>query len=313
MGKRCFVIMPFSETSVKHTEAYWTNFFTAFLKPQLEKLGYTCIRSQARPSNIISDVLNELCGADLVLAVLTDHNANVWYELGIRHVLSKGTVMIMEKSQHLPFDISHYGTLMYEDSIAAALDFEEKLKDFVNRIENFQPVDGPVTEFLGADVNAALEKRRRELAQEYQTRRVDIEKALEEQPRHPGLRPEERKASPKMLWVDDSPANNQALIDHYRPLGISFDLALSTKQALDFLAQGEYDLIISDIGRGDDWEAGIHMIPEISSRFPKVPPIIIYAHPKAVEAHGEKARNLGASLATASPQELIRWLERLLV
>jgi hypothetical protein len=89
-----------------------------------------------------------------------------------------------------------------------------------------------------------------------------------------------------VLWVDDNPANNQALIDHYRPLGISFDLALSTKQALDFLAQGEYALIISDIGRGDDWEAGIHMIPEIRSRFPKAPPIIIYAHPKAVEVHG---------------------------
>jgi len=140
MGKRCFVIMPFSETSAKHTEAYWTNFFTGFIKPQVEKLGYTCIRSQAQPSNIISDVLSELCTADLVLAVLTDHNANVWYELGIRHVLSKGTIMIMEKSQHLPFDISHYGTLTYEDSITAALDFEERLKGFVNRIENSQPV-----------------------------------------------------------------------------------------------------------------------------------------------------------------------------
>jgi hypothetical protein len=55
------------------------------------------------------------------------------------------------------------------------------------------------------------------------------------------------------------------------------------------------------------------MIPEIRSRFPKAPPILIYAHPKAVEAHGEKARNLGASLVTASPQELIPWLEKVLV
>ena len=116
-----------------------------------------------------------------------------------------------------------------------------------------------------------------------------------------------------MLWVDDNPANNQALIDHYRSLGISFDLALSTKQATDFLAQGEYALIISDIGRGDDWEAGIHMIPEIRTRFPKAPPIVIYAHPKAIEAHGEKARNLGAILATASTQEVIARLEKLLV
>jgi CheY-like chemotaxis protein len=313
MAKRCFVIMPFSETSAKHSEAYWTSFFTAFLKPLVEKLGYTCIRSQAQPANIIGDILNELCGADLVLAVLTDHNANVWYELGIRHVLAKGTIMIMEKSQHLPFDISHYGALLYEDSITEALDFEEKLKGFVDRIEKLQPVDGPVTEFLGSDVIAALGKLREKLAQDSQKRRADIEKVLQEQPERLAAQPETRKAPGKVLWVDDNPANNQALIDHYRPLGISFDLALDTKQALDFLAQGEYALIISDIGRGADWDAGVHMIPEIRSRFPKAPPILIYAHPKAVEAHGEKARNLGASLVTASPQELIPWLEKVLV
>lgn len=116
----------------------------------------------------------------------------------------------------------------------------------------------------------------------------------------------------KVLWVDDNPANNDALIDRYRPRRIGFDLALSTKQALDFLAQGDYALIISDIGRGTDWEAGIHMIPEIRNRFPKAPPIIICTNRKAVEAHGEKAKNLGASLVTTSPEEVMHWLDNIL-
>jgi CheY-like chemotaxis protein len=119
-----------------------------------------------------------------------------------------------------------------------------------------------------------------------------------------------RKVPAKVLWVDDNPANNQALIERYRSRGIIFDLALNTKQALDFLAHDEYALIISDIGRGSDWEAGIDMIPQIRSRFPKSPPIIIHAHPKAVEAHAEKAKKLGASLVTASQEELIDWLEK---
>jgi CheY-like chemotaxis protein len=312
MSKRCFVIMPFSETSPKHTEDYWTHFFTGFLKPQFEKLGYTCIRSQAQPSNIISEVLNELFAASLVLAVLTDHNANVWYELGIRHVLSRGTIMIMEKAQHLPFDISHYGVLTYEDSITAALEFEEKLKQFVERIERDRPADGPVNDFLGPEISATLDKRRQELGRVPQEKRDEIEKALQEHPQPPSVQPEIKRTPAKILWVDDNPANNQAMIDHYRPLGISFDLALDTKQALDFLAQSEYALIISDIARGSDWEAGIHMIPQIRSRFPKAPPILIFAHPKAVEAHAEKARNLGASLITTSPRELIPWLDKVL-
>jgi hypothetical protein len=80
MAKRGFIIMPFSETSERHTEAYWTTLFTAFLKPRIEALGYTCLRSQAQPSNIIKDLLRELFEADLVVSVLTDFNANVWYE-----------------------------------------------------------------------------------------------------------------------------------------------------------------------------------------------------------------------------------------
>jgi len=44
------------------------------------------------------------------------------------------------------------------------------------------------------------------------------------------------------------------------------------------MAQGEYALIISDIGRGADWEAGVHIIPEIRRCFPKAPRILIYLH-----------------------------------
>ena len=86
--------------------------------------------------------------ADLVLAVLTDFNTNVWYELGIRHALRKGTIMVIEERQKLPFDISQYGVIKYEDSITGAHDFEAGLKSFIRKIEVEQPVDSPVFEFL---------------------------------------------------------------------------------------------------------------------------------------------------------------------
>jgi len=313
MAKRCFVIMPFSETSERHTEAYWTNFFTAFLKPRIERLGYTCLRSQAQPSSIIKDILQELFEADLVISVLTDHNENVWYELGIRHVFRKGTIMIIEKPQRVPFDISNYGVLIYEDSIAGAPAFEEGIRAFIERIQKDEPIDSPVLEFLGPQVLLSLDKQRQEAERRYEVKRHEIEEALQStQTGARRVRPEIKKSSKRVLWVDDNPANNEAILDSYRPRGVIFDLALSTKQALDFLAQSEYALIISDIGRGSDWEAGIHMIPEIRRHFPDAPPIVLYAHPGAVEAHGERARQLGASLVTASPQELVPWIESVL-
>jgi hypothetical protein len=61
-GKHCFVIMPFSTTGDKHkhTTEYWDNFFSNFIKPAVEKLGYTCKRSSAQPGNIMKAIVNEL-------------------------------------------------------------------------------------------------------------------------------------------------------------------------------------------------------------------------------------------------------------
>ncbi len=35
---KCFVIMPFSQSSNGHTEQYWTSHFHNFLKPEIEKI-----------------------------------------------------------------------------------------------------------------------------------------------------------------------------------------------------------------------------------------------------------------------------------
>lgn len=149
MVKRCFVIMPFSQTTEEHTEEYWTHFFSKFIRPPVENIGYSCGRSQAQPSNVMKDILNGLIDADLVIAVLTDFNANVWYELGVSHSRRRGTIMMIEEGQKLPFDISQYGVLMYQDTNQGAAIFAKNLEAFIGRIENLQSVDNPVAEFLG--------------------------------------------------------------------------------------------------------------------------------------------------------------------
>jgi hypothetical protein len=150
-SKRCFVIMPFSGTTdrhEKHSEEYWTRFFAKFIKPTVESLGYSCERSVARPTNIIMDILAQLLESDIVLAVLTDYNPNVWYELGVRHTFSNGTIMIMEKGSKVPFDIQEYGVIQYEDDLASRDDFERQLKAFIEAIEESKKVDSPVKDFL---------------------------------------------------------------------------------------------------------------------------------------------------------------------
>ncbi len=310
MSKRCFVIMPFSETTEKHTASYWDNFFSKFVKLSIEKLGYSCSRSKAQPSNIIKDILKELIDADLVLAVLTDFNANVWYELGTRHALRKGTIMIIEGGHELPFDISQYGVIKYEDTILGASDFEEKLQSFIHKIAVDQPTDSPAIEFLGSQTRSEYQQRIEDMETSYRSKLDKIVQLLQDLQKDHVITEEPKEKKPKLfkrkiLWVDDYPSNNDAIIDLYRQQGIEFDLALNTAQALDYLAKGEYDLVISDIGRGSEPDAGVRMIREIKRHFGSPPPILIFSSRQAIGTFGKSAKDEGASLITSSTRDLV--------
>src|SRR4030095_1462650 len=124
--KFCYIIMPFSKTTNRSDE-YWTFFNKYLIKPAVQKkaynwssndwIEYDCERGIPKPANIMKELLKDLVNAELVIGVLTDRNANVWYELGIRHTLHKPTVMILEKNQDIPFDINQYGIVWYDSNI----------------------------------------------------------------------------------------------------------------------------------------------------------------------------------------------------
>ena len=61
--------------------------------------------SLTRPGIITNQVIQLVADADLVVADLTDHNPNVFYELAIRHALQLPLVRLIDRAQDLPFDI----------------------------------------------------------------------------------------------------------------------------------------------------------------------------------------------------------------
>lgn len=157
----CFVIMPFSMTTEGRSSSYWDNFFEYFLKPALNACGYTARRSQARPDNIVSRILEDLALTDVVVAVLTDFNANVWYELGVRHSLQRGkTILLCQSDQlsRLPFDLSQHGVLAYNSDLKSSPFTEELRQQIASLTWDLQ--DSPVSKFLNSEnyycVNRAL-------------------------------------------------------------------------------------------------------------------------------------------------------------
>lgn len=115
--KLCFVIMPFSETSEKHTEKYWTDHFQNFLKPLIEECGQLeARRSESLRGDILKQIITNLVVSPIVVADLTDFNPNVYWELGVRQSFRYGTITIAEVGTALPFDVFAKGTLFYHDS-----------------------------------------------------------------------------------------------------------------------------------------------------------------------------------------------------
>ena len=150
-GKMCFVIMPFSQTTEKHTEKYWNNHFQHFMKPLIEEHPeLEAYRSEPLRGDILKQIITNLVVAPVVVADLTDLNPNVFWELGVRQSHKHGTVTIAQKGTALPFDVSVKGTLFYhpDNHIENAKFCKDFKKAIMNCLTNPDSPDSSVLETL---------------------------------------------------------------------------------------------------------------------------------------------------------------------
>lgn len=126
--KKCFVIMPFSKTSEKHTKEYWTKHYETFIKPLIES-AHSLVAERSAPlrGDILRQIITDLVTVPIVVADLTDANSNVYWEVGVRQSFKHGTITIAENGTTLPFDLGGKGTLFYFP------DDHLKMQEFLNQ------------------------------------------------------------------------------------------------------------------------------------------------------------------------------------
>jgi len=80
------------------------------VEPAIEALdlGLSVVRADrlTQPGMISQQILRHILGARLVVADLSFHNPNVFYELAIRHATGLPTVLVSRLSDRIPFDIA---------------------------------------------------------------------------------------------------------------------------------------------------------------------------------------------------------------
>jgi hypothetical protein len=144
--KRAFVIMPFSPTV---SEKNWDEVYENVFKPALQECGYECSRAETLRGSLIASILEGLVEADLVLADVTDRNANVFYELGVRHSLRRGTIIVSNGTEHVPSDLRGYWFLTYGLRPAEVIKFKTEIRRLVQEFEDKpQRSDSPVSDYL---------------------------------------------------------------------------------------------------------------------------------------------------------------------
>ncbi|WP_146017550.1 hypothetical protein [Verrucosispora sp. ts21] len=105
-SRECFVIAPIGPEG-SDTRKRSDQILNHVIRPVVEERGYVAVRGDEieRSGMITSQVLDRIILNDLVIADLTDQNANVFYELAVRHALRKPFVQLLAKDQQLPFDV----------------------------------------------------------------------------------------------------------------------------------------------------------------------------------------------------------------
>lgn len=145
--------MPFSDTHSKSKEK-WAKTYDNVFKPIIEGCGYVCKRSELENGSFTKKIVRELKDSFIVLADITDFNSNVMWELGVRHALSKRTIMVALSGfiSQIPSDIKNYGVIPYEQDVTEYKDFKEKIENLLKKnATNPEESDSPVFDTLSEE------------------------------------------------------------------------------------------------------------------------------------------------------------------
>src|SRR5262249_11943347 len=93
--------------------------------------------------------------------------------------------------------------------------------------------------------------------------------------------------------------------------GCSLALAVSTEEATRLLEDRDFQVLVSDMGRGERETAGLDLLEWLRGRG-IVAPTIIFASLSSVAHHGPRARELGAVLCTSGAASVLNAIAEIL-
>ena len=152
MNPLCFVLMPFGiKKDDNNNEIDFNKIYNNFIKPSIIDAKLEPIRAdEEQVGGIIHKAMYErLMLCDYAVADLSISNANIFYELGIRHSFQPHcTISIFEEKSILSFDISFLRSLPYDRELKELDKLKQQLTQKLLLAQKEKNTDSPLFQLV---------------------------------------------------------------------------------------------------------------------------------------------------------------------
>lgn len=129
--RKAFIVMQFDK---QYDDLYYN-----VIAPVCKEFNYYPERADesANPGSVIQDIISKIKESSIIIADITPDNPNVFYEVGYSQALNKPVILLNEKNKRdrLPFDISGFRVIFYENSIGGKGQVEKSLRQFLLELD----------------------------------------------------------------------------------------------------------------------------------------------------------------------------------
>ena len=112
---KAFFISPFSAEAAGGEDQGVFEFVQDAVRSSAEAAGLALVRGDDifEPGVVMDQVRSEIESADVVVAVCTGRNPNVFYELGMADMRDHRPILVARSKDDLPFDVGHLRAQLY--------------------------------------------------------------------------------------------------------------------------------------------------------------------------------------------------------
>lgn len=146
--KKCFVITPIGAAGSTIRRKI-DGVIECAIRPALKEYDVIVSHQETNSGSIKSNIIRNINDCELVIANLTTQNANVMYEVALRHAVAKPIIHITENLAELPFDINDHRTIEYTDDMLGVRELKNNLEKMVDDIEKSkEKISNPIVDSL---------------------------------------------------------------------------------------------------------------------------------------------------------------------